>query len=205
MSSSATPSTEPPKDVAGTTLEKRGPNLRTLLIIGALAIVLIVVGLLAYPSSPADSSSGGGAKVGHQVPSFSLPALDGSSKVGVPADGGGNGTAAVLIFFASWCGPCRTEMPALSPLLARGEVAGAKVIGIDALDATGPAKAFVTVNKLTFPIGVDPVGTVTNGDFGFPALPEVVFVSPKGIITEIHYGVTTPAQLEAGAKKAASS
>jgi len=205
MSSSETPSTEPIPAEQGAERGTGGPRLRTLVFIGGLAIILIVVGLLAYPSSPSTPSSGGGAKIGHPVPTFSLPALEGAAKVGVPADGGGNGTAAVLIFFASWCGPCKTEMPALSPMLATGEVAGAKVIGIDALDAEGPAKAFVAANKLSFPIGVDAVGSVTNGDFGFPALPEVVFVSRTGIVTGIHYGVTTPAQLEAGAKLASAS
>lgn len=205
MSSSETPFTEsatpgPPRES-----HRQGPKLRTLLIIGGLAVILIIVGLLAYPSGNATTSSAGMATIGTPAPTFSLPALVGTRNVGVPLDGGGNGTAAVLLFFASWCGPCKSEMPALSPIVASGEVAGAKVMGINALDASGPATAFVAANRLTFPIGVDAEGAVTNGDFGFPALPEVVFISKTGIITGIHYGVTTPAELEAGARKAVAS
>jgi peroxiredoxin len=183
----------------------RGPSLRSLLIVGALAIVLIVVGILVYPRSSTTTSASGPARVGSAVPHFSLPVLEGSGRVGVPADGGADGRAAVLLFFASWCAPCNAEMPALAPLLSTGTVRGAEVIGVNALDATGPARDFVARYHLDFPIGVDSMGSVTNGDFGFPALPEVVFVSGHGTITGVHYGETTPAQLEAGAAQAAAA
>jgi len=195
MSSSETSSTpaEQPRS--------QGPSQRQLLLIGAIALVLIVVGILVYPHS-STSSSGGGATVGQSVPTFSVPALSGAGRVGVPADGGGHGKAAVLIFFASWCGPCKTEMPALSAAINEGKALPAAVIGIDATDPnTSAAEALAASTDVRLPVGVDPDGTLTSGSFGFPGLPYTVFVSSKGIVTEIHQGITTPAELEAGVAK----
>jgi thiol-disulfide isomerase/thioredoxin len=195
MSSSETSSTptEQPRS--------QGPSQRQLLLIGVIALALIVLGILVYPRS-STSSSGGRATVGQSVPTFSIPALSGVGHVGVPADGGGNGKAAVLIFFASWCGPCKTEMPALSAAINEGKADPAAVIGINSANPnTSAAKSFVASNNMRFPVGVDPEGTLTSGSFGFPGLPYTVFVNSKGIVTEIHEGVTTPAELQAGVAK----
>ena len=172
-------------------------SLRSIITIGVIAIVLIVGGLLLYPSS--SSTSSGGAKVGGPVPAFSLKTLSGTGTVAVPQDGGANGTPAILLFFAAWCTQCQEEMPTLAPALSDpANLGGAVVLGIDALDQKAAAVDFVAKYHLAFPVGFDAVGAVTNGTFGFPALPEVVFVNGKGIITDIHYGATTPADLAKG-------
>jgi peroxiredoxin len=181
MSSSETPSA--PTEAS----PRRGPSLRALLTIGMIALMLIVGGLLLYPSSSSNSSSGGAATIGGHVPHFSLQALDDSGAVSVPADGGGHGQAAVLVFFAAWCTECQAEMPALSAAITAGKAGGATVIGIDALDERTVAVDFVAAQRISFPVGYDAIGAVTNGIFGFPALPEVVFVNARGIITEIQW------------------
>jgi peroxiredoxin len=172
-------------------------SLRTIITIGIIAVVLVVGGFLIYPSS--NSSSSGGAKVGSPVPAFSLTSLEGTGTVAVPQDGGGKGKPAILLFFAAWCTQCQEEMPQLAPALSNpANLGGASVLGIDALDQKTAAQNFVSQYHPTFPIGFDSIGAVTNGTFGFPALPEVVFVNGQGIITEIHYGATSPADLAKG-------
>jgi len=170
-------------------------------LIGVLALALVVLGILAYPHSNTTSTPGS-AKVGSPVPAFSVPSLSGGSSVVLATPTAGSKKPAVLIFFASWCKPCQREMPALSKAINDGAAKGATVIGINALDEAKPAKAFVAKNDMTFPIGVDQAGTVTNGSFGFIGLPYVVFVNPKGIVTEIHPGALSPEQLQAGLAKA---
>jgi len=170
-------------------------------VIGVLAVALIVAGLLLYPRSSNSSSSGSGsARVGGSVPHFSLPNLTVQGSVGVSQNGGGSGKPIVLIFFASWCLPCQEETPGLVQAIDEGDAGSVPVLGINALDAKAAAQDFVANHKIPYPVGFDSAGAVTNGLFGFPALPEVVFVNGAGVITEIHYGVTTPAEFKAGIK-----
>jgi hypothetical protein len=49
-------------------------------------------------------------------------------------------------------------------------------------------------------VGADDVYAVTSGKFGFSGLPETVFVNDQGIVTEIHFGATTPALLRQGVR-----
>lgn len=177
------------------------------LVIGALlalGVALLGVASLFFGATHAATSSQSSGNVittGDRVPSFSLPALGGAGIVSVPADGGGNGRGAVLVFFASWCGPCQREMPALAAAVKDGVAGKAAVLGIDGQDTAAAAKAFVAKTGVTFPVGKDNIFAVTSGKFGFPGLPYTVFVDPHGIVTAVHPGPTTPALIKAEASK----
>lgn len=185
---------------------KPGTPLRALVIGAVIALVVALLGigsllLGAHSNATTTASSGNLVTVGSRVPSFSLPALTGGGTVGVPADGGGNGRGAVLVFFASWCGPCQREMPALAAAVKDGVAGKVAVLGIDGQDTAAAARAFVTKTGISFPVGRDDVFAVTSGKFGFPGLPYTVFVNPKGIVTAVHPGAATPALVKAEAAK----
>lgn len=91
-------------------------------------------------------------------------------------------------------------MPGLAAAVRNGEAGKASVIGIDGADNPTSAVAFVQKTGITFPVGADSAYAVTSGKFGFSGLPETVFVNGKGIVTEIHFGATTPAILRQGVK-----
>ena len=174
---------------------------------GGIALAVMVLGVISLFVSSKNNSSNESVsleqsitKVGGPVPHFSLPPLSGTAKVGVPINGGGNGKPAVLVFFASDCGPCQREMPGLAAAVSAGDAKDAAVIGIaaQAPGSEGALTSFVEKDKVTFPVGLDTSFAVTSGAFGFPAIPETVFVSSKGIITEIHYGATSAALLRQG-------
>jgi thiol-disulfide isomerase/thioredoxin len=170
------------------------------LAVGVVIAVALGIGLftgIGVHHTP-DRPTSGRPQPGDLVPTFSLPRLGGGAPVGVPADGGGHGRPAVVIFFASWCSPCRAEIPALAATYhlqqsSHSRLARVALIGVDAND-TSP-EPFVRQSGVTFPVGSDRNSTVTNGRFAFIGLPEAVFVNPNGTVAAVHYGALSTTQL----------
>ena len=139
------------------------------------------------------------------MPSFTRQNLGptGSPQVSVPADGGSNGTPAVLLFFGNWCPSCHQELPPLAAAVqqhdrAGGALAKIRVIGVDSEDSVGSAKSFIKSAGVTFPVAYDPDTTVTSGLFYFRGDPYAVFVKGDGTIEKIVAGAQlTPASFTA--------
>jgi len=168
------------------------------LLVGVVLAAALGIGL--FTGIGTHGGSGGRPVTGSAVPTFSLPRLGGGPRVGVPADGGGDGRPAVILFFASWCGPCQKEVPAIASTYHHQQASGSRLakvamIGVDGNDPTGKALDFVHRSGVTFPVGADQTYTVTEGLFYFTSLPESVFVEGDGTIAGIHYGGLTPAEL----------
>ena len=106
----------------------------------------------------------------------------GPSQVSVPADGGGSGTPAVLLFFGAWCSSCHAELPPLAAAVrtqdkANGALARIRVIGVDSFDKASTAKSFIHQEGVTFPVASDPGAGITSGLFYFDGDPYAVFVN----------------------------
>ncbi len=178
------------------------------LVVGLVLAAGLAAGLLLPRPGGTSSSGGAGPRIGGAVPAFSLPRLGGGPDVAGPAAGGGGGRPAVLVFFASWCGPCQSEIPAVASIYrdqnSGGATAKVAVIGIDGSDPTRNALAFVHANGVTFPVGVDADYSVTQGLFAFTGLPESVMVRGDGTIAHITYGALTAAQFRTWEDKLAT-
>jgi thiol-disulfide isomerase/thioredoxin len=154
--------------------------------IGTATAVIAIVVVSILTGGPVTNSNGEPTSnlVGKSVATFSLSGL----KSGTIESPWKSHHAAVLIFFASYCGPCHSEMPKVATYLRHHNEGSIRVIGVDADDERGSAQNFVKKSDATFPIAFDPNGTVTTGIFKFAAVPETAFVNAKGIVTQIYFG-----------------
>jgi len=174
--------------LSDTTSPPRPSSRKKRLTIGVgvacAALAIVVVSILTGGKVTTGNGEPTSKLVGKPVAAFSLSGLQGGT-IEAPWK---SHHAAVLIFFASWCGPCQSEMPKVAAYLRHHNEGSIRVIGVDAGDSSGPAKSFVKRSRVTFPIAFDPNDTVTNGVFNFATVPETVFVNAKGVVAQVYFG-----------------
>jgi cytochrome c biogenesis protein CcmG/thiol:disulfide interchange protein DsbE len=99
------------------------------------------------------------------------------------------GQAVILNFWASWCPPCRTEMPAIQAVHQAYQDRGLVVLGVNAAnqDNLTQAQEFVASMDLTFQMLSDSAGTVQEL-YAISALPSTYFIDRAGIIRAVVIG-----------------
>lgn len=97
----------------------------------------------------------------------------------------------VLNFWASWCPPCRAEMPHLQAYHERYGEEGITLIGINLTtleSGISPVRSFVQDKGLTFPVVLDETGDV-KAKYQVKAYPTTYVLDEKGIVRAVHRGV----------------
>ncbi|MFY9728430.1 MAG: TlpA disulfide reductase family protein, partial [Bryobacteraceae bacterium] len=114
---------------------------------------------------------------GKSAPDFRLAALDGRSLS--PADF--RGKKLVVSFWASWCGPCRMELPALAKFYRQTHKSDAdyEIVSINIDDDRAAAQAAATELKVPFPVLLDPTSK-TSGTYGVGAIPTLFVIDKDG-------------------------
>jgi peroxiredoxin len=97
------------------------------------------------------------------------------------------GDVIMLNFWASWCGPCRQEMPLLDELHARYQAAGFQIWGVNVDSERADALQMLTKIPVDFPILFDSASAVSK-QFGVDAMPSSVFIDRDGVVRHIHRG-----------------
>ena len=145
----------------------------------AVGVVVALLALLVWKLAT-DSSSGVGKALdaGNSVPApdFTLPRLDVEGELQLSSL---RGKAVVLNFWASWCEPCKEEVPVLEAAWRKYRSRGLVVVGIDAQDFARDARRFMRRYGMTYPVVHDGPGD-TLGDFDLTGFPETFFVDRRG-------------------------
>lgn len=121
--------------------------------------------------------------VGSVAPDFALLDLDG--KKHRLSDYRGEGV--LLNFWATWCGPCKEEMPYLNNQYAKYKDEGVNVIAVNVGEADIAVKEFANRYSLSFPIVLDAETQVMTA-YGVNPLPISFLIDKNGEIVEIHKG-----------------
>ncbi len=135
-----------------------------------------------------------GPTVGRAAIAFNLQTFDGKSITLETF----RGKPLVLNFFASWCDPCRDEMPLINELAAKEEY---RVLGIAVEDTRAAITEFSKEARLIFPIALDLNNTVKRSYriFGPPA---TFFIDRQGVIRDVVLGPITRERAREALKKA---
>jgi cytochrome c biogenesis protein CcmG, thiol:disulfide interchange protein DsbE len=106
-----------------------------------------------------------------------------------------HGRPLVLNVWASWCIPCRKEMPAFQSIYtqARGTVG---FLGVDYLDEESAARRLAADTGVTYPLAADPKGTEV-AKLGVTALPTTLFFSAEGVLRGRRFGELDAERLRA--------
>lgn len=97
------------------------------------------------------------------------------------------GKVVFVNFWATWCTPCREEMPAMERLWQRHRDRGFMMVAVSLDNDPAPVTPFVKKLKLTFPIALDPKMQAAN-PYGVRALPSSFLVDRKGYMTALALG-----------------
>jgi thiol-disulfide isomerase/thioredoxin len=139
----------------------------------------------------------GGARAGRVAPEFRLPLLSGGDTSLADA----RGHTLVLSFWATWCAPCREELPGVERLYHKLSPDGVRFLAVN-LDSraegargdTGVVGDTARRLGLTLPIALDD-GSAANA-YQVTSIPETVIVDGHGVVKTLLYGVYPETEVE---------
>ena len=160
-----------------------------------IATLLLGSAWILESREPVDGFSNGSESVsapavGYYAPDFTVSTLTGeaftlSEQRGQPV---------VVNFWATWCPPCRAEIPFFQAVARKynGQIA---VIGVDDGQPAPVVASFVSEMGMTYPVPLDEDSAVSR-TYRVNSLPTTYFVDADGIVRNIHMGIISQAVLE---------
>jgi len=170
------------------------PNWAWSLVAGVLLGGVLVGGSLAFQADPAPAWATS-EKTGDEAPDFALPTLDGD----VFRLSNHRGQVVVLNFWATWCPPCRKEIPAFVTLQRELGDRGLQFVGVALERSAGPddVRAFAEKMNVNYPVGMGD-GSIARKYGGVRGLPKTFVIGPGGDIQGHIPGMATESMLRPG-------
>ena len=146
---------------------------RALVVVPGVALIgLLAWGFLAPGRAPEG-----------RTPDFTMRLLGGETLSSDDL----RGEPVVLNFWASWCIPCREEMPAFERMWQRYRDQGVQIVGVNYQDSVAGAEAFVEEVDVTYPIALDENGSLAS-KLGVRGLPQTFFIDEDFRFEKISVG-----------------
>lgn len=180
------------------------PWLGLGLAAGALVVSGCGSGLARPPTAAQREDAAIGLTLLPRAHEHPLPELSGSTLAGTPLTSSAysHGRPLVINVWASWCTPCRAELP----LLARASLRGVRVLGIDERDTTSRARALARSTGASYPSLVDPGGDLLARLPSLPrdGIPSTLVVAADGRPVARIVGALTASSLRRALAEVAS-
>lgn len=148
-----------------------------------------ITGLAALDTGDAPATVG--ADVGQQAPNFEIVTDAGETQQLSDL----RGDAVLLNFWATWCGPCRVEMPEFERVEQQRGDDGLTVLAVNNRETAQKVRAFRDEIGVTFPFALDETGAIQTL-YGVREYPTTLLIDRDGIVLARHVGPLTADQLE---------
>ncbi len=160
----------------------------------ALGLLLILIGIIAATTPPTRGAAEPVTRDGLQqaAPDFSLPVPAGNASLTLSNY---RGRYVLLNFWATWCPPCRAELPDLAAYYAAHADEGFILIGVNEQESPATVSRYLAEQGLDFPVVLDGNGVVM-ARYGVTGLPSSFLINPEGQIVQMWTGMISRATLE---------
>lgn len=157
----------------------------TALLITVIALGAVWIYLSRDLTANAGASAPPNPQVGFSAPDFTLDSINGDAIKLSDL----RGKVVVINLWASWCPPCRAEMPAIDAVYRQQRADGLVVLAVNTLfqDDEASARKFIQDLSLSFPIVFDRDGVMSR-KYRLQAMPTTFFVGRDGVIRDIVFG-----------------
>ena len=169
-------------------------GLLTLILFGLLAApgcTLSAQDITRQPGLPPPSKLSPAAEVGRLAPDFTLIDLESNSVTLSDF----RGKAVFINFWATWCPPCRAEMPEIEAIYQEYKSKDVVVIGVDLYEAENEVRQYVQQGGYSWIFVIDTTGEVTK-NYAITAIPTSFFLDKEGVIQAMNVGAMTKRAME---------
>jgi len=173
-------------------------NNKTIALIIVIIIILAIIIIIQNPFKKSETIIGElqnnentGLDIGNLAPDFILKSLEGNE---MQLSSFRGKKAVVVNFWATWCPPCREEMPAFEDIFVnnKDEII---ILGVDLQESEKAIMDFLLEIPVTYPLLLDP-DKVVKALYNVFTQPVTYFIDKDGIIIDKKFGPLTPGEIE---------
>jgi thiol-disulfide isomerase/thioredoxin len=171
------------------TLPRPSSRLPRILALAGFVVllgVLLGIGIAALPGRLSDPTKGLTEEphIGYLAPDFALVDVRTNQTVTLSML---RGKPVWINFWATWCPPCREEMPEMQQLYEQHKDKGLVILGVDVQEKREDVLHFINEGNFTWPFMIDTGGRLTDR-YLIMGMPSHFFVDKNGVIQAIHVG-----------------